>query len=46
MIMGYGMHGYCNEALEMFSRMCEVRLKCDEILLLLEFCQLAAMQGL
>ena len=31
MIMGYGMHGYGNEALEMFSRMCEVRLKPDEI---------------
>lgn len=31
MIMGYGMHGYGNEALEMFSRMCEVQLKPDEV---------------
>ncbi|KAF3438309.1 hypothetical protein FNV43_RR21071 [Rhamnella rubrinervis] len=31
MIMGYGAHGYGNEALDMFSHMCEAQLKPDEI---------------
>lgn len=31
MIMGYGMHGYGNEALDIFSRMCEANLKPDEV---------------
>ena len=31
MIVGYGAHGYGNEALDMFSRMCEAQLKPDEI---------------
>nr|XP_048335326.1 pentatricopeptide repeat-containing protein At3g14730-like isoform X1 [Ziziphus jujuba var. spinosa] len=31
MIMGYGAHGYGNEALDLFSRMCEAQLMPDEI---------------
>lgn len=31
MIMGYGTHGYANEALNMFSCMCEAQLKADEV---------------
>ncbi|KAI3472274.1 hypothetical protein Pfo_029762 [Paulownia fortunei] len=31
MVMGYGMHGFGNEALDLFSRMCEGGLKPDEI---------------
>ncbi|KAK9267153.1 hypothetical protein L1049_009573 [Liquidambar formosana] len=31
MIMGYGMHGFGDEALDMFSRMCEAKLKPDEV---------------
>ncbi|KAL7138357.1 hypothetical protein ABFS83_10G157700 [Erythranthe nasuta] len=31
MVMGYGLHGHGNEALELFSRMCESGLKPDEI---------------
>lgn len=31
MIMGYGMHGYVDEALDMFSDMCASQLKPDEI---------------
>lgn len=33
MIMGYGMHGYGMEALDMFSRMCEAGFKPDEVTL-------------
>ncbi|KAL0544033.1 hypothetical protein IC582_019144 [Cucumis melo] len=33
MIMGYGMHGYALEALDMFSRMCEAEFKPDEVTL-------------
>ncbi|KAA8519542.1 hypothetical protein F0562_013834 [Nyssa sinensis] len=31
MIMGYGMHGFGNDALDMFSRMIEAQLKPDEV---------------
>lgn len=31
MIMGYGIHGYGKEALDMFARMCETQLKPDEV---------------
>ncbi|KAK6149061.1 hypothetical protein DH2020_016586 [Rehmannia glutinosa] len=31
MVMGYGMHGFGNEALDLFSHMCEGGLKPDEI---------------
>ncbi|KAL3637155.1 hypothetical protein CASFOL_019454 [Castilleja foliolosa] len=31
MVMGYGMHGFGNEALDLFSRMCVTGLKPDEI---------------
>ncbi|KZV22464.1 pentatricopeptide repeat-containing protein-like [Dorcoceras hygrometricum] len=31
LVMGYGMHGYGNEALDLFYRMCEFGLKPDEI---------------
>ncbi|PIA47731.1 hypothetical protein AQUCO_01400378v1 [Aquilegia coerulea] len=31
MIMGYGMHGYGNEALAMFSHMCETQVRPDEV---------------
>ncbi|KAL6498530.1 hypothetical protein OROHE_026627 [Orobanche hederae] len=31
MVMGYGMHGFGNQALDTFSRMCESGLKPDEI---------------
>lgn len=31
MIMGYGMHGYGNEAVDMFRRMCEAQLNPDEV---------------
>lgn len=31
MVMGYGMHGYGNEALDLFYRMCEFGLEPDEI---------------
>ncbi|XP_050368308.1 pentatricopeptide repeat-containing protein At3g14730-like [Argentina anserina] len=31
MITGYGMHGNANEALDMFSRMCEAQIEVDEI---------------
>ncbi|CAK7342782.1 unnamed protein product [Dovyalis caffra] len=31
MIMGYGMHGYGNEALDMFSEMCKAGIKPNEI---------------
>ncbi|KAL5547025.1 hypothetical protein UlMin_006712 [Ulmus minor] len=31
MIMGYGMHGYGNEALDMFSHMCKTQLRPDEV---------------
>ncbi|KAF4377192.1 hypothetical protein G4B88_009184 [Cannabis sativa] len=33
MIMGYGMHGNGNEALNMFARMCEANFKPDEVTL-------------
>ncbi|KAM1032905.1 hypothetical protein TB2_035967 [Malus domestica] len=31
MIMGYGMHGYGSKALDMFSDMCKVQMKLDEV---------------
>lgn len=31
MIMGYGMHGNANKALDMFSRMCEAQIHVDEV---------------
>ncbi|XP_023517268.1 pentatricopeptide repeat-containing protein At3g14730-like isoform X1 [Cucurbita pepo subsp. pepo] len=31
MIMGYGMHGYGMDALDMFSHMCEAKIKPDEV---------------
>ncbi|KAK4487375.1 hypothetical protein RD792_005996 [Penstemon davidsonii] len=31
MVMGYGMHGFGKEALDLFSRMCEVGFKPDEV---------------
>ncbi|XP_004298095.1 PREDICTED: pentatricopeptide repeat-containing protein At3g14730-like [Fragaria vesca subsp. vesca] len=33
MITGYGMHGNANEALDMFSRMCETQIEVDEVTL-------------